>query len=93
MTITGRPEQVRSAQVQLLRELQKPVKIAVEIPLEFHRFIIGPRGATLRLLEQETLTRVAVPRQDSPSNAIIITGAKDNVKLCEQKISFFAMDI
>ncbi|CAF0938862.1 unnamed protein product [Adineta ricciae] len=86
VTITGRPEQVRSAQVQLLRELQKPVKIAVEIPLDFHRFIIGPRGATLRLLEQETLTRVAVPRQDSPSNAIIISGAKDNVKLCEQRI-------
>ncbi len=86
MTITGRPEQVRSAQVQILRELQKPVKIAVNIPLDFHRFIIGPRGATLRLLEQETLTRIAVPSQDSQSNSIIVSGAKDNVKLCEQKI-------
>jgi hypothetical protein len=86
VTITGRPEQVRSAQVQILRELQKPVKIAVNIPLDFHRFIIGPRGATLRLLEQETLTRIAVPSQDSQSNSIIVSGAKDNVKLCEQKI-------
>ncbi len=86
MTITGRPEQVRPAQVQLLRELQKPVKIAVNIPLDFHRFIIGSRGSTLKLLEQETLTRIAVPSQDSQSNAILISGAKDNVKLCEQKI-------
>ncbi|CAF3361315.1 unnamed protein product [Rotaria socialis] len=86
VTITGRPEQVRSAQVQILRELQKPVKIAVNIPLDFHRFIIGPRGATLKHLEQETLTRIAVPRQESQSDGIVISGAKDNVKLCEQKI-------
>jgi len=86
VTITGRPEQVRPAQVQLLRELQKPVKIAVNIPLDFHRFIIGSRGSTLKLLEQETLTRIAVPPQDSQSNGILISGAKDNVKLCEQKI-------
>ncbi|UJR21965.1 hypothetical protein I4U23_025033 [Adineta vaga] len=86
VTITGRPEQVRFAQVQLLRELQKPVKMAVNIPLEFHRYIIGPRGATLRLLEQETLTRIAVPKQDSQSNLILVSGAKDNVKLCEQKM-------
>jgi hypothetical protein len=85
VTITGRPEQVRAAQVQILRELQKPVKIAVNIPLDFHRFIIGSRGATLKHLEQETLTRIAVPPQDSQSNAILVSGAKDNVKLCEQK--------
>ncbi|CAF3746350.1 unnamed protein product [Rotaria sp. Silwood1] len=86
VTITGRPEQVRVAQAQILRELQKPIQISVNIPLDFHRFIIGPRGATLKLLEQETLTRIAVPRQDSQSHAILISGAKDNVKLCEQKI-------
>jgi hypothetical protein len=62
------------------------VKIAVNIPLDFHRYIIGLRGATLRLLEQETLTRIAVPPQDSQSNAILVSGAKDNVKLCEQRI-------
>ncbi len=86
MTITGRPEQVRSAQVQILREIQKPVKLSVNIPLDFHGFIIGPRGATLKALEQETLTRITVPPQDSQSNAIVILGAKDNVKLCEQRI-------
>ncbi|CAF0936918.1 unnamed protein product [Rotaria sp. Silwood1] len=86
VTITGRPEHVRSAQVQLLREIQRPVQLSVNIPLDFHRFIIGPRGATLRLLEQETLTRITVPPQDNPSNAIIVKGAKDNVKLCEQRI-------
>jgi rRNA processing protein Krr1/Pno1 len=86
VTITGRPEQVRLAQVQLLREIQKPVKLSVNIPLEFHRFIIGQRGATLKQLEQETLTRITVPSQDSQSNAIAVVGAKDNVKLCEQRI-------
>jgi rRNA processing protein Krr1/Pno1 len=86
VTITGRPEHVRSAQVQLVREVQKPVKLSVNIPLDFHRFIIGQRGSTLKLLEQETLTRITVPPQDSQSNAITIQGAKDNVKLCEQRI-------
>ncbi len=86
VTITGRPEQVRAAQVQLFREIQKPVKLSVNIPLDFHRFIIGTRGATLKQLEQETLTRITVPPQDSQSHAIVITGAKDNVKLCEQRV-------
>ncbi len=86
VTITGRPEQVRSAQVQILRELQKPVKISVNVPLDFHKFIIGTRGTTLKLLEQETLTRIAVPSPESQSNLILVSGAKDNVKLCEQKI-------
>lgn len=86
VTITGRPEQVRVAQVQLLREIQKPVQLLVNIPLDFHRYVIGTRGATLKQLEQETLTSIKVPQQDTQSNAIQITGAKDNVKLCEQKI-------
>lgn len=86
ITITGRPEQVRIAQVQITHQLEKPVKIAVNIPLDFHRFIIGARGATLRHLEQETMTRIAVPRPESQSNGIVISGAKDNVLLCEQKI-------
>ncbi len=86
VTITGRPEQVRSAQVQILREIQKSVRLSVNIPLDFHRYIIGQRGTTLKSLEQETLTRITVPPQDSQSNAIVIQGAKDNVKLCEQRI-------
>ena len=86
VTITGRPEQVRLAQVQLLREIQRPTKLAVSIPLDFHRFIIGPRGATLKNLEQETQTSITVPKQDAQSSEIVISGAKDNVKLCEQRI-------
>jgi hypothetical protein len=77
---------VRAAQVQILRELQQPVKIEVNIPSDFHRFIIGPRGATLLLLEQETLTRIALPRAESKSNTIVVTGAKDNVRLAEKRM-------
>ena len=86
MTITGRPEQVRVAEALLLREIQRPFQLSVNIPLDFHRYIIGARGATLKQLEQETLTSIKVPQQDSQSNAIQITGGKENVKLCEQKI-------
>ena len=86
VTITGRPEHVRVAQVQLLREIQRPMKMKVSIPLEFHRYIIGTRGATLKQLEQETLTTIKVPQQDSQSDEIIVEGAKDNVKVCQEKI-------
>lgn len=86
VTITGRPDQVRAGQTQILRELQKPVRMTVNVPFDFHRYIIGPRGTTLKLLEQETLTRIAIPSQETQSNGIVISGAKDNVKLCEHKI-------
>jgi hypothetical protein len=32
------------------------------------------------------LTRITVPPQDNSSNIITVTGAKDNVKLCEQRM-------
>jgi hypothetical protein len=86
VTITGRPEQVRAAQVQILREIQQPTKLEVTIPSEFHRYIIGPRGTTLKKLETETMTRIALPSSESRSNTIIVTGAKDNVRLAEQRM-------
>lgn len=86
ITITGRPEQVRLAQVQLLREVQRPTKLLVNIPSDFHRYIIGTKGATLKQLEQDTLTTIKVPKPDDRSDTITIEGAKDNVKLCEEKI-------
>lgn len=84
--MTGRPEQVRHAQVQINAELQRPVKEIVEIPPSYHGYILGPRAATLKQLQQETITRIAVPSQESGSSGISITGAKDNVKLAGQKI-------
>lgn len=86
VTISGRPEQVRLAQVNLLREIQRPVQKSVHVPWDFHRYIIGTKGAKLKQLEQETGTMIKVPSQDSQSSAILVEGAKDNVNLCEQKI-------
>ncbi|CAF0777930.1 unnamed protein product [Didymodactylos carnosus] len=86
VSITGKPDSVRTAQMLILNELQARVRLAVHIPPEYHRFIIGAKGAVLQKLESDTLTKIAVPQQDSKSDAIIVSGSKDGAKLCEQKI-------
>ncbi|CAF0851685.1 unnamed protein product [Didymodactylos carnosus] len=86
ISITGKPNSVRTAQMLILNKLQTRVRLHVNIPPEYHRYIIGTKGTTLQKLENDTLTKIAVPQQDSKSDAIIVTGSKDGARLCEQKI-------
>jgi len=51
----------------------------IKIPKEHHRFILGPKGKRLSELELSTATKISVPRQDDPSDAILITGTRDGI--------------
>ena len=58
----------------------------VPIFKQFHKFIIGKGGATIRKIRQETDTRVDLPESGSESDVITITGKKENVEKAVTKI-------
>jgi ribosomal protein S3 len=76
--ISGKAENCEAA-AEALRELV-PVNIEVEVAFEFHRYIIGAKGAGVRQLMEAYDVNIRVPSSDQESNTIVITGAKDCVE-------------
>ena len=57
-----------------------PVNIQVEIPFEFHRYIIGQKGTGVRQLMTEYDVNIKVPPSEQQSNTIVITGTTNNAE-------------
>ena len=58
----------------------------VRISKKFHGTIIGKGGSTLRKIREETTTKIEMPREDSDSDIIMITGRKENVEKAKKKL-------
>lgn len=54
--------------------------VQVEVPYEFHRFIIGQKGAGVRQLMNDHDVNIKVPQSELKSNVIIITGPPQNTE-------------
>ncbi len=59
-----------------------------KIPIfkQFHKFIIGKGGATIRKIRSETDTRIELPESGSESDMIAITGKRENVLKAQKMI-------
>ncbi len=70
-----------------IRELQESSH-QEKIPIfkQFHKFIIGKGGATIRKIRSETETRIELPESGSDSDVITITGKKENVLKAQKMI-------
>jgi len=63
-----------------------PINIQVEVPYEFHRFIIGKRGDGVRQLMNEFDVNIKVPSSEEQSSTIVVTGAPTNVEQAKLKL-------
>ena len=66
--------------------LEANYQIKVPIFKQFHKFVIGKGGATIRKIRTETDTKVDLPESGSDSDVITITGRKENVEKAQKKI-------
>ena len=66
--------------------LESNYQVKVPIFKQFHKFIIGKGGATIKKIRQETDTRVDLPESGSESDVITLTGKKENVEKAVAKI-------
>ena len=74
--ISGRPEDCEAAKQALLSLI--PVEVEVQVPYDYHRFIIGQKGKDVRELMEQFDVSVSVPPSTEKKDTIRITGAAEN---------------
>uniref|UniRef100_A0A671T6L9 Vigilin n=1 Tax=Sinocyclocheilus anshuiensis TaxID=1608454 RepID=A0A671T6L9_9TELE len=72
IVLSGRKERCEAA-VEALKALV-PVTIAVEVPFELHRYIIGQKGSGIRKMMDEFEVNIQVPAHELQSDIISVTG-------------------
>merc|ERR1712127_1142533 len=67
--------------------LENNYQAKVPIFKQFHKFIIGKSGATIKEIRKETNTKIDLPESGSDSDVITITGKKENVEKAQDQIT------
>ncbi|XP_055352138.1 vigilin-like [Paramacrobiotus metropolitanus] len=86
LLISGKREDVKRARNAALQRLQTQASDSLDIPKEYHRFILGAKGKTKEDLEVSTATKITVPRMDDANNFVKITGPKEGIVIAREKI-------
>lgn len=76
--ITGKKENCQAAHDAL--QALVPISIDVEIPYDFHRYIIGQKGKDVREMMNKYDVNIEIPRQTEQSDVIKIRGSPVNVE-------------
>lgn len=69
------------AKREILKRFQTQSSSAVEIPKEYHGFILGKGGAKLKELEKQTATKITIPKETESSGRIVVSGPKEGMHL------------
>lgn len=80
--ITGKQENAEGAR-QALQSLV-PVTEEMQVPFDFHRFIIGQRGRDVRRMMEENDVNISIPPAEEHSDVIKITGPPENVARAQE---------
>ncbi|XP_028393842.1 vigilin-like [Dendronephthya gigantea] len=75
--ITGKIEQAELAKQALLDLI--PINQSVKIPFDYHRYIIGQKGANIRAMMNEFDVNILIPPARDESDDVTISGPRDNV--------------
>ena len=67
--------------------LENNYQAKVPIFKQFHKYIIGKGGATIKGIRKETDTKIDLPESGNDSDVITITGKKENVDKAQKKIA------
>ncbi|CAL1537044.1 unnamed protein product [Lymnaea stagnalis] len=88
LVINGRQDAVMKARREVVSRLQTQASTVLNIPREYHRFILGKNGKKLQEIELATATKIYLPRSDDKSNPneIKIVGAKEGIDKARHEI-------
>lgn len=76
--ISGRLANCEAAKEALLASI--PIEVEVEVPFDYHRFIIGQKGREVRELMDTYDVSIAVPPSSDQSDIIRISGMRENAE-------------
>lgn len=74
---SGKQDAVLEAKREILKRFQTQSSSSVDIPKEYHGFILGKGGAKLKELEKQTATKITIPKENEPSGRIVVSGPKE----------------
>lgn len=75
--ITGKAEQCEAAKNALMALV--PVVEEMQVPFDFHRYIIGQKGKDVRRMMEEYDVNISIPPAEKQSDIVKITGPRANV--------------
>merc|ERR1719211_737972 len=67
--------------------LENNYQAKVPIFKQFHKFVIGKGGNTIKTIRKDTNTKIDLPESGNDSDVITITGKKENVEKAQKKIA------
>lgn len=82
--IHGRKEQAEEAKEALLALV--PITEEVEIPFDYHRFIIGARGKDVRAMMDKYNVHIAIPQADKKSDVVTLSGVPSQVEEAKEAL-------
>lgn len=65
------------AKREILKRFQTQSSASIDVPKEYHGFILGKGGAKLKELEKQTATKITIPKESEQSGKISVTGPKE----------------
>jgi rRNA processing protein Krr1/Pno1 len=86
VVIHGKQEDVMKARRMVVSQLQTQASIAIPIPREHHRFLLGKNGRKLQELELTTATKISIPRPEDNSDMVRIIGTKEGIDKARHEI-------
>ncbi|KAK7093511.1 hypothetical protein V1264_007247 [Littorina saxatilis] len=82
--ITGKPENCEAAKKALLDLV--PITIEVQVPFDYHRFIIGQKGRDVRRMMQDFDVNISIPPPSENSDLVKVSGAPENAERARQAL-------
>lgn len=90
--VTGPQDSVQNAKRILAKELQTQTQLQIKVPKEYHKFILGKNGASLKEIECNSNTNVTIPRSLENSDSVTIYGTKEGIDKARLEINQIVLE-
>lgn len=90
--IIGKEAYLKAAKNLVLNDFQTTVTLTVTVPKPIHGRLLGPKGARLAAIQEETQTKIAIPRKEEDSDIIKIVGLKSSAEAAIRSIQKYVRE-
>lgn len=88
--VIGKQDAVLEAKREILKRFQTQSSSSIDVPKEYHGFILGKGGAKLKELEKQTATKITIPKESESSGRIVVTGPKEGIEKALHEIQMIS---
>lgn len=90
--IIGKEANLQQAKSLVLNDFQTQITLTVSVPKSIHGRLLGPKGQRIASIQEETQTKIAIPRREEESDIIKIVGLKSNAEQAVRSIQKYARE-